>query len=320
MTTMAVRSYILNSQKIRKMFSMKKFQALFATIMCGLVLGIAINAGAQANQAGFATAVRVEGIVNYSLGDDQWQPLVAGKILPVGAIVRTGHNGVTDLVLGKDIQLPINAQQITSSPAHPAYSPDSKVTSIHRSPPAAEQNVVRLTPETTLAIDKLNVIDTGADTVSDTELDLQKGKIFASVKKLNGASTYYIKLPSGIAGVRGTQFSVDVAGSVSVSHSTGGGVVLTLTPPGGGAPKTTVVGVGYSYNPTTGELTLASSDVITMMQNLFKALQTIYSPVNFFISRNNNECYVSPTHGAPPPHHHGGGGQGSGGQGGGEVP
>ena len=286
---------------------MKKFQALFATIMCGLVLGIAINAGAQANQAGFATAVRVEGIVNYSLGDDQWQPLVAGKILPVGAIVRTGHNGVTDLVLGKDIQLPIKAQQITSSPAHPAYSPDSKVTSIPSSPPAAEQNVVRLTPETTLAIDKLNVIDTGADTVSDTELDLQKGKIFASVKKLNGASTYYIKLPSGIAGVRGTQFSVDVAGSVSVSHSTGGGVVLTLTPPGGGAPKTTVVGVGYSYNPTTGALTLASSDVISMMQALFNALQTIYSPVNFFISRDNTECYVSPTHGAPPPHHHGGG-------------
>ena len=286
---------------------MKKIQALLAVTVCGLILGIAANASAQASQVGFATAVRVEGIVSYSLGDDQWQPLVAGKILPVGAIVHTGNNGVTDLVLGKDIQLPMNAQQITSSPAHPAYSPDAKVTSMQSSAPATEQNVVRLTPETTLIIDKLNVIDTGSDTVSDTELDLQKGKIFASVKKLNGASTYYIKLPSGIAGVRGTQFSVDVAGSVSVSHSTGGGVVLTLAPPGGGAPKTTVVGVGYSYNPATGALTLASSDVISMMQALFNALQTIYSPVNFFISRDNTECYVSPTHGAPPPHHHGGG-------------
>ena len=324
MTTLAVRSYILDSQKIRKIFSMKKFQTLLAAVMCGVVLGLAVNASAQANQAGFATAVRVEGIVSYSLGDDQWQPLVAGKILPVGAIIRTGHNGVTDLVLGKDIQLPLYAQQVSGQPDHPAPPQDAKVRGMASfAPPAAEQNVVRLTPDTTLAISKLNVIDTGADTVSDTELDLQKGKIFASVKKLNGASTYYIKLPSGIAGVRGTQFSVDVGGAVSVSHSTGGGVVLTLTPPGGGAPKTTVVGVGYSYNPVTGQLMLASSDVITMMQNLFNALQRIYSPVSFFMSRDNTQCYVSPTQGAPPPHHHGGGGSGQGGggnQGGGEVP
>ena len=325
MTTLAVRSYILDSQKIRKIFSMKKFQTLLAAVMCGVVLGLAVNASAQANQAGFATAVHVEGIVNYSLGDDQWQPLVAGKILPVGATVRTGHNGVTDLVLGKDIQLPLYAQQVSGLPAHPDLAQDGKVRGMANYVPAAEQNVVRLTPDTTLAINKLNVIDTGSDTVSDTELDLQKGKIFASVKKLNGASTYYIKLPSGIAGVRGTQFSVDIGGAVSVSHSTGGGVVLTLTPPGGGVPKTTVVGVGYSYNPITGELTLASSDVITMMRNLFNALQTIYSPISigYYISPDSTQCYVSPTRGGPPPHHHGGGGGqggGGGGQGGGEVP
>ncbi|HEY5344805.1 MAG TPA: FecR domain-containing protein [Verrucomicrobiae bacterium] len=283
---------------------MKKIQTLLAAIMCGLVLGIAIKTSAQTGQAGFATAVRVEGIVSYSLGDGQWQPLVAGKILPVGAIVRTGNNGATDLVLGKDIQLPLYAQQVSGQPDHPALPQDAKVRGMASFAPAMEQNVVRLTPDTTLAINKLNVIDTGSDTVSDTELDLQKGKIFASVKKLNGASTYYIKLPSGIAGVRGTQFSVDVGGAVSVSHSTGGGVVLTLTPPGGGAPQTTVVGVGYSYNPATGALTLASSDVITMMQNLFNALQTIYSPVNFFISRDGTQCYVSPTHGATGGHHH----------------
>lgn len=293
---------------------MKNIQALFAAVLCGVIFNVAVHASAQTGNAGFATVVRVEGIVSYSLGEDKWQPLVAGKILPVGAIIRTGHNGVTDIVLGKDILLPMNAQQVSGSPAHPAMAVDQKVRGMASFAPAAEQNVVRLTPETTLAINKLTVIDTGADTVSDTELDLKRGKIFASVKKLKGASTYYIKLPSGIAGVRGTQFSLNVGGNVSVSHSTGGGVVLTLAPPDGGAPQTTVVGVGYSYNPTTGELSLANSDLLTMMQNLFMALQTIYSPVNFFISRDNTQFYVSPTHGGPPPPHHKGGGQGGGGE------
>ncbi len=68
-------------------------------------------------------------------------------------------------------------------------------------------------PNTTLGIDKLTITDTGADTVSDTELNLKKGKIFASVKKLSGASQYLIKLPSGIAGVRGTKFSISADGN-----------------------------------------------------------------------------------------------------------
>jgi hypothetical protein len=63
-----------------------------------------------------------------------------------------------------------------------------------------EQNVVRLSGGTTLKIDTLTVSDTGADTVSDTELDLQAGRIFASVKKLSDTSKYLVKIPNGIAG------------------------------------------------------------------------------------------------------------------------
>lgn len=279
---------------------MKKLQILLAAAFCGVIFSVATNASAQ---SGSATVVRVEGMVSYSLGNDQWVPLVAGKILPVGAIVRTDHNGVADIVLGKDINLPQNASQGRWQPSYIASAPDSNVRGMMSYQPAAEQNVIRVTPNSMLGIDKLTVIDTGADTVSDTELDLKKGKVFASVKKLNGASQYLIKLPNGIAGVRGTQFSISDNGSTSVYHSTGGGVVLSLVPPGG-ISQTTIVGAGFSFDPTTGKLVILPDDALTFLDRLFTALITIYSPVSY-VSVDSTCIYISPTHGKG--HSHGGG-------------
>ena len=50
------------------------------------------------------------------------------------------------------------------------------------------------------------------DTISDTELDLQKGRIFYSVKKLSAESKYLVKIPNGIAGVRGSQGFISADG------------------------------------------------------------------------------------------------------------
>ena len=293
---------------------MKKFQALFFPAVLGVLFSLSVPAFAQATaDSGFATVVRVEGVASYSLGDDKWSPLVAGKILPEGAVIRTGHNGVVDVVLGKDINLPETGVQARWVPSNPSFAPDAPVRGMISYKPAAEQNVVRLTPDTTLGISKLTVTDTGADTVSDTELDLKQGKIFASVKKLPGASVYLIKLPSGIAGVRGTQFSIDVTGKVEVYHSSGGGVVLSLITPNG--TKVTLVGSGFGYNPATGQLTTNSGELANFLKSLFSGLTTIYSPVSF-VCIDNTYIYVSPVHGGTGGHHHGGG-QGGGGGGGG---
>jgi len=280
---------------------MKKIQALFAAILCGLVFSVAISSSAQTAVSGYATIVRVEGMASYSLGDDQWYPLVAGKTLPEGAILRTGHNGVVDVVLAKDINLPQNSWQSRWTPVNPAPAADSPVRGIINSPSTYEQNVVRLTPNTTLGITKLTTTDTGADTVSDTELDLKQGKIFANVKKIPGASQYLIKLPSGIAGVRGTQFSIDVTGGTAVYESTGGGVVLSLSL-GGSAPVTVVVGEGSSYDPSNGQLTVNPGEVQSFLANFFTALTTLYAQNKFSGYHNgtdpDNTCiYISPTHG-----------------------
>ena len=287
---------------------MKKFQSLFFPVVFGVLLcSLTGPAFAQATaDPGFATVVRVEGVASYSLGDDKWFPLVAGKILREGAIIRTGHNGTVDAVLGKDIGLPRRAQQVNALPANPGFAPDAPVRGLISSHPSAEQNVVRLTPDTTLGINKLTVTDTGADTVSDTELDLKQGEIFASVKKLSDPSQYLIKLPSGIAGVRGTQFSIDVDGNTSVYHSMFGGGVLSLILPGV-TPETTVVGPGFSYNPKTHKLTVLPGKEATFLSRLFTALQTIYSPVEF-VCIDNTYIYVSPVHGGGHHGHHGGDG------------
>jgi hypothetical protein len=283
---------------------MKKLQVLLAIAVCGVLFGVTANVSAESANVGYATVVRVEGLVTYSLGNDQWLPLVSGKILPVGASIRTDYNGSVDIVLGKDINLPKHSWQGRWNPEHVAPNTDANVQGMGSWRPAAEQNVVRLSPNTTLAIDKLTVIDTGADTVSDTELNLKQGKIFASVKKITGASQYLIKLPNGIAGVRGTKFSIDIFGNVTDFESTGGGVVLSLVPPGG-VPHTLLILPGFTFDAATGILSPNTQDQEHFLDNLFSALQTIYAPLAY-VTKDGTCIYVSPTHGvgrggSPPP-------------------
>jgi len=226
---------------------MRIFKALLAIAFCGAMLTVtasAVSNGTPATSQGVGTVVRVVGVVSYSLGDGKWHPLIPGKYLVPGAIVRTGIDGSTDIVLGKAVELP----QV-GVPGRISFTVDAKVTDISSYKPYAEQNVIRLTPNTTLAIDALGIMDTGADTVCDTELDLKKGKIYASVKKESAASTYLIKIPNGIAGIRGTIFSLGDNGDLAVfeSHTTGGGVTLSLTSPDGSV-HTYVVGAGQQLS------------------------------------------------------------------------
>jgi hypothetical protein len=271
---------------------MKKLQTLLAAAVCGAIFTVALNASAQVGKAGYGTVVRVEGRASYSMGGDIWHPLEAGKYLPAGALIRTGDNGVVDIVLGQYVRMP----QSSGQPSGISFAPDEPVRGLIGYAPSTEQNVVRLTPNTTLGIDKLTTGDTGTDTISDTELDLKQGKIFASVKKLSGASQYLIKLPNGIAGVRGTKFSVSADGTVAVFESSGGGVVLSLTM-SDGSTKTFLVAPGQLLDPATGQPAALSPDILSALKNIFTALQTTYYQLAQF-SYDHTQCYVSPTQGA----------------------
>jgi hypothetical protein len=97
-------------------------------------------------------------------------PLKVGTALPPGSTIKTDSGSVVDLFLGNSA------------------------------------GVVRVTENTTLSIDKLNITETGADNVVELLMNLPDGTILGNVNKLSAASKYEIKLPNGVAGVRGTRY------------------------------------------------------------------------------------------------------------------
>jgi FecR protein len=266
---------------------MKKIQAMFCAALGGAVLTLAITAPADDLKQGVATVIRVKGQASYTLGgNDEWHPLVAGKILRAGSTVSTKPDAVVDIVLGKQIRV-----TPSSLPDRPVPSADSPVQGLVATKPSIEQNIVRLSGGTTLKIDTLTVSDTGVDTVSDTELDLQAGRIFASVKKLDESSKYLVKIPNGIAGVRGTKFTLGADGSAGcIEHS----VWLAF---GGAAPTTVQVNAGDQYNPATGQSGPLSPATLSLLNEIALASVTGYSEPGDYAVDYSRENHISPTDG-----------------------
>ena len=113
-----------------------------------------------------------------------------------------------------------------------------------------------------LAIDKFTFTQAGPDTVSDTELNLRQGKIFGNVKKVSAASQYIVKMPTGVAGVRGTSFLLGADGSVTTIS---GSVVVSFVG-SNGQPVTGVVSQGESFDPQTGNVTNLRTGTVTNLQ------------------------------------------------------
>jgi hypothetical protein len=278
---------------------MKNIQTLVFAAICGFVLTLAAGAAAQSTQPGVVTAVRVVGEARYSLGDGKWHPLVAGKMLAAGAVIQTGHDASVDIVLGrKTPMIELDKRKYNALPDRISLAVDTKVRDYVSYRPIAEQNAVRMTSDSVLAIDKLTVSDTGVDTVGDTELDLRQGGIYCSVKKLSGASQYLIKIPNGMAGVRGTMFYIDTAGRCIVYKNS---VVLSITGPDG-KPITVIVGEGSQFDPQNGLnglITPLSAGLTAELGQIITALRTLYwGAVNFTFDRT--QSHISPTQGHQP--------------------
>src|SRR5947209_15179673 len=92
--------------------------------------------------------------------------------------------------------------------------PNSMAPSVMAFHPTSEHNVIRLWADSILGLDKLTSLQTGADVVTETQLDLKRGRLTGNVKKLSAASKYEVKLPNGVAGVRGTHFDIQAVGIV----------------------------------------------------------------------------------------------------------
>ena len=191
--------------------------------LCWAVLLWAAGCATQGPAAGGAVvSAKVshqQGSARCRAGGSDWQPLQAGDLVKPGTMIQTATNSRLDLVLS------------------------------YGSAPGAG-STVRLRENTLLSLDKLAVLKTGADVATDTQLDLKAGHIHGVLRKLSAGSQYEVKIPNGVASIRGTGYDISAkgdvkvfAGSVSLAYvgSDGKAVTQLITgSPSFGAPNSSL--------------------------------------------------------------------------------
>lgn len=271
---------------------MKETRTLLNSLVaCAAALALVGPLAAQTPMDGSATVIRVKGPARYTTGNNVWQPLKPGTVLKPGAIVQTGtaQGSYVDLVLGE-------ADVAAVQPAvFRPFIPDSHASSSYQ--PGAGQNVVRLWQNTALGIDKLTSMQTGADTVSETQLDLKMGRITGNVKKMSAASKYEVKLPNGVAGIRGTLYDIYAEGVVKVRI---GSVVLAWVDPKSGNVVTQVVSGGQAYDARTGQVTPLSPTELNGMDTVSASMKFVQVTPVTTIASDRTIVNVSPV--GPPFH------------------
>jgi hypothetical protein len=185
-------------------------------------------------QPGKAEVRNVVGTAYYSPASGApMEPLKEGVVLGPGASIKTTAASVVDLFLGKSA------------------------------------GMVRLAENTTLVLDKLTLVDTGADTVVEVQLNLPEGTILGDVEKLATASKYEIKVPNGVAGIRGTRYRISASSLIVLLK---GSLVFVYVAPGGTpTPYTLLSPPGAYFSPIEG-VKPAPADLISEVELQFKPL------------------------------------------------
>jgi len=244
-------------------------------IVCGVSFAFACTLNAQITSR-TAKVTKIEGTARYSQnGGTDWAPVAVGAVLREGSVLQTDVKEGTyiDLVLGEGT---VVASRAAVSPNGPTIKGTSGV-GINGSgggthAAAGNTDVVRVFKDTVISIDKLTTTTTGAGAQTETQLDLRKGHITGNVKKMVAGSTYEIKYPQGVAGIRGSVYDMTVSQQQALAAGVQAGtikVVCTLNMITGSAvlsfvqdgqtlaQATTVViqpGTGFSTDLTPAQL------------------------------------------------------------------
>lgn len=272
---------------------MKNIQML-AVLGMTLLLG-GISYAQDFTKPAAITVVRVQGEARYSVDGKAWHPLVVGKVLRAGTVIETATGSSADLVFSGT---PVPIAETTPAPQNlplVSIAPDPNVRGYMAFKPEARQNVIRLSGSTMLAVDQLTTFDTGADTVGNTEVDLRAGKIFFSVKKMSASSQYIIKLPNGVAGIRGTTgiaSAIDGKGSIAIGTGQAAFSVIGTD----GQPHVLLINGGSGYDPNTGQVVPLSPDVLQLLTAFADSAQTLLNQVSS-LSRDLTCVFLSSTQG-----------------------
>ncbi len=253
---------------------------------CAIAVAMVSTLSAQTAADGAAKVVRVKGPARYTTGNGVWQPLKAGAILRPGTILQTSteKGSFVDLVLGD------GSAAVPTPAVYRPYIPNSMAPSVSYQP-TSEQNVVRVWENTALGIDKLTAMSTGADVVTETQLDLKAGRISGNVKKMSAASKYEIKLPNGVAGIRGTTFDITAEGVVRVLV---GSVVMAWVDPKSGNVVTQVVMGGQQYDARSGQITPINEAEIKAFDKTMVSMRVVPFADQTTLASDRTVRHVSP--------------------------
>jgi hypothetical protein len=208
-------------------------------VACCVALAMVAVANAETTES-VVKVVRLKGSARYSTGKNVWQALEVGTILKAGSIIQTAASSTVDLVIAEKgasgAETKVGGGTPMSLKDYESYQPKS------------QYDVIRIWEDSVLAVDKLTVVQTGTDKVTDTQLDLRAGRIFFAVKKVSAASTFEIKVPNGVAGIRGT---VGMASALGVFGCAQGSIGVAFKTPQG--PSTKIVDTGFQFDIRTGD-------------------------------------------------------------------
>jgi hypothetical protein len=254
---------------------MKETRSLLSSLIaCGIALAMVSTLAAQTVNQGVAKVVRLKGAARYAAGPNVGQLLKVGDLVKPGSVIQTAAKSSVDFVLGDGsapVARPVAGEMLSYQPT-------------------AEQNLVRMWENTLLGVDKLTFTETGADVVTETQLDLKAGHIFGMVKKMSAASKYEVKIPNGVAGIRGTTYDISAEGVCKVLV---GSVVLAYVGPDGTVVTQVIMGL-QQFDARTGVLTQLSDLDRTGMGRLVRELPVLFTPGPMPMSRDITVKFVSP--------------------------
>jgi hypothetical protein len=156
----------------------------------------------------------IKGSATYGPAGEVGQRLNPGTVLPVGSIIQTAPGSAVDLHLGKD------------------------------------KGLLRITENTTLILEKLDLMQPGTSNTVEVQLQLQAGSILADVKRLLPGSKYQVKVSNGLVGIRDGQFRINSQGFVVLLN--GGLAVVHIPSVGEPHPYTLTAPPAVYFSPLEG--------------------------------------------------------------------
>lgn len=221
---------------------------------------------------GRAEVRALKGNVTYSTNGGPARAIKVGMILRSGSTIKTGSDSTVDLFLGNSA------------------------------------GVIRLVENSTVSFDKLTLTDTGADTAVEVQINLPDGDMYFNVNKLSKGSRYEVKMPNGVAGIRGTKgnFSFRPKGSIKPPIILlEGSVFFVHMAPGGEMASYIMTAPPAVYFSPVGGIQVAPpalTDAVTKAVDAMtkKATPMLTPPPPATRNKAMTELFLSPNGGAQP--------------------